>query len=895
MTVTAEQQGDDTITPARVKEYYNTKGNKTKVVVGNSNTESGNQVAVYQYNKVNEIISVTDPEGNTTQTTYNYRGQPVRVTNALENSMYYGYDPKGRLVEITDYKNNVTNNFYDAANRLIKMTAPVNNTQTAQTNRYYDSNSNLTHEKTLSRIENGAEIWNENEYTYTARNQIASVNIGGLEYTEYEYTPAGKVSALKMGLTNPHSTTYGYNSWGQLINITDPLDKTESFVYNYLGNVIQKTDREGNITETEYTALGQPSVVLAYNPQNIANQLNITYGYDISGNLINIADNNSEISYEYDEYSRLITETAADYTNAYTYNKNNNRASYTMTANGSVQIYNAYTYDSLNRLKTVINDDVLTGYGYDANGNISSETSYDYYALLLTSQMNVLNSASYEYNKANQVTSLSTNAGYESYSYNLDGNQASKNVTNTLSSAYYEYDGAGRLTREKVVDPWDETNSWYYYDEYGNRKQQYTLDFTMDVSTVSYNYNLLDKFTGGVIEKEGESTEFEYEYYPNGMRKSKTVNDETIKYIWDGQNIVGEMDETGAVTAKYIRGNGLITRKTGSAKQFYNKNAHGDIVSLTNPNGSVANRYDYDAWGNLNEENSFENAPQPFQYSGEYHDGETNLYYLRNRYYDAKIGRFTQEDPIRSGQNWYVYCGNNPIRYVDPSGLTLKLNKNDFDEFTKQARDIYGNQDLEFSYEKKGSFYYISEWGDWEYEGGSEVGRALLQAVITDKMVIDFSYNYDIDSSRETSGYNSYSLTLHMNAWGDENYSREERNSSLIHELGHVYTSTITGYDRLLSNATSASPLSFELLNGYQEATAITLEERFREEMGYAGRGTQTTLMINGTYGFWPHLLKTYSTEKTNSLIGAFSGMCYGVSLMQSLYIDYDVVNRYRN
>jgi hypothetical protein len=81
--------------------------------------------------------------------------------------MYYGYDPKGRLVEITDYKNNVTNNFYDAANRLSKTTAPVNAGETAQTKRYYDKNSNLTHEKTLSRVESVAEIWNDREYTFS--------------------------------------------------------------------------------------------------------------------------------------------------------------------------------------------------------------------------------------------------------------------------------------------------------------------------------------------------------------------------------------------------------------------------------------------------------------------------------------------------------------------------------------------------------------------------------------------------------------------------------------------------------------------------------------------------------------------------------------------------------
>ncbi len=57
------------------------------------------------------------------------------------------------------------------------------------------------------------------------------------------------------------------------------------------------------------------------------------------------------------------------------------------------------------------------------------------------------------------------------------------------------------------------------------------------------------------------------------------------------------------------------------------------------------------------------------RYCGEYTDTESGLIYLRNRYYDPSIGRFITEDPIRDGSNWYIYCDNNPVMYVDPSGL----------------------------------------------------------------------------------------------------------------------------------------------------------------------------------------------------------------------------------
>ena len=36
---------------------------------------------------------------------------------------------------------------------------------------------------------------------------------------------------------------------------------------------------------------------------------------------------------------------------------------------------------------------------------------------------------------------------------------------------------------------------------------------------------------------------------------------------------------------------------------------------------------------------------------------------------DATIGRFINVDPVQDGTNWYVYCNNNPLSFVDPTGL----------------------------------------------------------------------------------------------------------------------------------------------------------------------------------------------------------------------------------
>jgi len=47
-------------------------------------------------------------------------------------------------------------------------------------------------------------------------------------------------------------------------------------------------------------------------------------------------------------------------------------------------------------------------------------------------------------------------------------------------------------------------------------------------------------------------------------------------------------------------------------------------------------------------------------------------YYFNARWYDPELGRFITEDPARDGDNWYGYCNENPLRFVDPSGLVLE-------------------------------------------------------------------------------------------------------------------------------------------------------------------------------------------------------------------------------
>ena len=148
----------------------------------------------------------------------------------------------------------------------------------------------------------------------------------------------------------------------------------------------------------------------------------------------------------------------------------------------------------------------------------------------------------------------------------------------------------------------------------------------------------------------------------------------------------------GALSKTYVRGIGLIASKSSNVSTYYFFNGHGDVVQFGNT------VYDYDAFGN--ERNPSDSDTNSFRYCGEYWDSETETLYLRARYYDARIGRFATEDPIRDGLNWYTYCYGNPIFYHDPFGQAPKAEGTSKGSDGK-ARNFYNKhkRDVRLSYE----------------------------------------------------------------------------------------------------------------------------------------------------------------------------------------------------
>ncbi len=194
----------------------------------------------------------------------------------------------------------------------------------------------------------------------------------------------------------------------------------------------------------------------------------------------------------------------------------------------------------------------------------------------------------------------------------------------------------------------------------------------------------------------------------DNLRRTKTVNGTTTGFIWNGSNMVAETDGTSIQKIHNYTLDGIAMITQNNEDNFYIKNGHGDVITISDAIGNYMNYHSYDAFGNELSLNPY--YTDTFRYAGEYFDTETELLYLRNRYYNASNGRFITEDPIKDGLNWYAYCGGNPVIFTDPMGL--------FEKDTILKKGIYDNADVKELQKRLNSLGFVGEDGKKLVEDG---------------------------------------------------------------------------------------------------------------------------------------------------------------------------------
>ena len=156
-------------------------------------------------------------------------------------------------------------------------------------------------------------------------------------------------------------------------------------------------------------------------------------------------------------------------------------------------------------------------------------------------------------------------------------------------------------------------------------------------------------------------------YDAEGYRDSIIEQDKVTNFVYQGGMLLHELDEDKNPARHYVLGNEYI----GLDHNYYLTDEQGSVRYVLDAAGNVQNDYQYDAFGQRIA--GHENIPNRLRYNAQIEDDLTGLYYLRARYYNTGIGRFTQEDVIyNDGLNLYAYCSSNPVMYSDPSGFAKK-------------------------------------------------------------------------------------------------------------------------------------------------------------------------------------------------------------------------------
>ena len=110
---------------------------------------------------------------------------------------------------------------------------------------------------------------------------------------------------------------------------------------------------------------------------------------------------------------------------------------------------------------------------------------------------------------------------------------------------------------------------------------------------------------------------------------------------------------------------------------YFGYDGLGSTKFLTNQAGQITDSYQYDAYGEITAKTG--NTDNIYLYTGEQYDRSLNQYYLRARYYNQGVGRFTQMDSWQGKAsnpttlNKYLYADANPVMNIDPSGRIFSL------------------------------------------------------------------------------------------------------------------------------------------------------------------------------------------------------------------------------
>jgi len=643
---------------------YDAAGNQTVVQdpLGNLTTTT--------YDKLNRSTAVTDPLNHTTTFAYDGNGNQVSVTNPLNETMTHTYDAANRQTAVTDANNHTTTSTLDADGNQLEVTNALNQVTTytydsrnRTTSVIYGNNSETTYAYDASGFETNQTTFlythspfhsSGNPWTYTSdalHRVVGAVNPDG-NITTYTYDAAGNTIAVTDALNHTTTTTfdadnrvqttkdalgdvttYSYDAAGNQITVTDPLGHVTTSAYDARNRLTSVTDPRGAVTTYTYDLDGRQTSIT----DPVGNTT--TYSYDAASRLTQTTTPLGSTTYAYDNASEKIGMTDADgRVTSWSYDNAGNMLTEKWVSGGSVLNTITYTYNQANELTNEQDAYSEYSYTYDGAGNLLTSNNSG-----TPGMPNVV--LTYTYDVFNNVTEVQDNSsGLITYSYNGENQLtlASMAVSGTQGPQItLAYDAAGRetgVTRNTGGTP--KITSTQGYDN-ANRLTTITYNSSSAgaLATYTYSYNSASQIT----QYTGPEGTLTYTY-DNSGQLTKVGDAQSYSYSYD---LNGNRNSSGYTT-------GSDNTQTGDGTYTYAYDANGNMTSQTNVSSGQLTQYTWDYRNRLTNVLVKTSA-------GVTVTNETFTYDVDNR----RIG-----DDLNATQAWTAYEGNNP--YADfNSGGTL--------------------------------------------------------------------------------------------------------------------------------------------------------------------------------------------------------------------------------
>jgi RHS repeat-associated protein len=593
-------------------------------VTSNTWNSDGKVKTLSAFTDSGELASKTDDNGNATTWTYNTVGLLKRETYADSTHRDFTYDGNGRLATTTDVRGNVLT-------------------------RTYDNNDRLT------------------EVAVTAGSGSSSNRYDGSLDTRLEYDGLDRITKA----TDSVDGTFGTSD-----------DRIVARTYDALGRVLTESQGTASLSKTityEYNW----SSSLPHNKVSYPSSLDVYRDLDALNRVSKVSIGTTELAlYTYAGPDRLLSRRLSFGSSKRLEERHHNGASTPDDTNYYDGDRRPTRMDTVNR-----SGGLQSGFGHEFDRAdartyerrlhtypvVGDRYTHDQLSRLTNFERNVSDA---------DLPTPGTGTTPVATGYGLDGVHNWRQTQLTLSG------GSPTTTSNSLA-----SGGLNEYSSFGGQSPTYDVDGNLgkpdSAGSVVLKYDAYNRLR----EIDGASGAYVvHDYDALGRRVKSTTSGvsgapATTVFYYDGWEVIEERDGSDALAKRYVGGGRMdepLRMENGSNAYFYHRSTLGNIVAITDINGSVVERYTYDAYGTP----QFEDASgtvqsitasaygNPYLFSARrYEPWIAPLYEFRNRFYLPQQGRFVQRDPIgiwgdsASSGCGYAFAGSRPQDDADPLGL----------------------------------------------------------------------------------------------------------------------------------------------------------------------------------------------------------------------------------